>query len=249
MRRGPARPHDVPHRHAAGRQGIGQERSVATPGHRLGAHHRHRSLVRQLAQLAQALLELGGEHVVGEAPEAGVAPGAVGRVRSRAAQPPEPRQVPVVDALPLQRLPEGLLVVLGVVARARHGSDVGQDPDAVGGEDLHQLGEGAGRMADGEDPRATPPGRSARLPWREHGCHLRRARRRREPMPGRAAGGARTLPGACRLPPSGGRKSGRSIVEARSPWVEVSEKARAGLAEALRQDDGARYVRIRPGRG
>lgn len=38
-------------------------------------------------------------------------------------------------------------------------------------------------------------------------------------------------------------------MEAKSPCVEVSEKARVGLAEALRQNDGARYVRIRPGRG
>ncbi len=34
-----------------------------------------------------------------------------------------------------------------------------------------------------------------------------------------------------------------------SPDVEVTEKARGALAEALRQGDGARYVRIRVGRG
>lgn len=35
----------------------------------------------------------------------------------------------------------------------------------------------------------------------------------------------------------------------RTPEVEVTEKARAALAEALRQGEGARYVRIRVGRG
>ncbi len=35
----------------------------------------------------------------------------------------------------------------------------------------------------------------------------------------------------------------------KSPGVQVTEKARAALAEALRQGDGARYVRIRVGRG
>jgi len=33
------------------------------------------------------------------------------------------------------------------------------------------------------------------------------------------------------------------------PDIEVTEKARAALAEALRQGAGARYVRIRVGRG
>lgn len=35
----------------------------------------------------------------------------------------------------------------------------------------------------------------------------------------------------------------------KTPELEVTEKARAALAEALRQGDGARYVRIRVGRG
>jgi hypothetical protein len=34
-----------------------------------------------------------------------------------------------------------------------------------------------------------------------------------------------------------------------NPEIEVTEKARAALAEALRQGGGARYVRIRVGRG
>ncbi len=34
-----------------------------------------------------------------------------------------------------------------------------------------------------------------------------------------------------------------------SPDVQVTDKARAALAEALRQDGDARYVRIRVGRG
>ena len=34
-----------------------------------------------------------------------------------------------------------------------------------------------------------------------------------------------------------------------NPDVEVTEKARSALVEALRQGGGARYVRIRVGRG
>ncbi len=35
----------------------------------------------------------------------------------------------------------------------------------------------------------------------------------------------------------------------KSPDIEVTDKARAALVEALHQGDGARYVRIRVGRG
>lgn len=47
-------------------------------------------------------------------------------------------------------------------------------------------------------------------------------------------------------PTGGGRTVTRTT---KTPEVEVTEKARAALAEALRQGDGARYVRIRVGRG
>ena len=57
--------------------GIGDERAMTAPGHRLGAHQSDPTLCGPCTQLAEPALESFRQHVVGESSEARVPPAAV----------------------------------------------------------------------------------------------------------------------------------------------------------------------------
>src|SRR5260221_1196436 len=80
-------------RYAANRQRVRHQRPVAAPRHRFGAHNGGGSLPGELDQARNSGLEFRRLHVVRKAPETGVSPARIGRIRTRVAQAAELRQV------------------------------------------------------------------------------------------------------------------------------------------------------------
>ena len=69
---------DVLYVGAASGHGVSDEGAMASPRHRLRTHHGNDSIRGERVQLREPSLEVVGEHVVSEPPEAGVAPRGVG---------------------------------------------------------------------------------------------------------------------------------------------------------------------------
>lgn len=66
--------------HASHHQSIRDQRSVAAPGHGLGAHQDRPFSLGAFEEFLKALLEFGREHVVGVTLEGGVFPAGIWRV-------------------------------------------------------------------------------------------------------------------------------------------------------------------------
>ncbi len=116
------------------------------------AHSRAaRSPPGPLQELLEALLALGGEHVVGVPLEGGVLPAGVGGVGPAPPQAAQPRQLHVADAGRAQGGGQGVPVELGVVPRARHLAHVRDQGDAVGLQEPDELRQRPGRMAHRQD--------------------------------------------------------------------------------------------------
>ena len=129
----------VDHGEPAGEEGIGDQRTVATPGERFRAEKDEAVLAGLLFQVIERRGEPGGLHVVGEASKALVPPSSVRGIPSRMAQAPEGSQVFVGDAASGQEGGKALPVELGVVAGAGNGSDVDDELDPMGVQDGNEL--------------------------------------------------------------------------------------------------------------
>ncbi|MET3139271.1 acyl-CoA synthetase (AMP-forming)/AMP-acid ligase II [Undibacterium sp. GrIS 1.2] len=135
-------------------QGVGDQRAVAAPGYRFGAHQRDAVISGELDDTREVRGEIGRLHVVGITTKRRVALGGVGRVRCRRPKAAEAACVGVPDVRGGQRRRQGILVELWVVARARHGANIDQLRDAVGDEQLNERPDGPGRVADGQHAAA-----------------------------------------------------------------------------------------------
>ena len=56
--------------------------------------------------------------------------------------------MPIADVKGFERVGQGVLVVLRVGARARHGAHIGDELDLGGLQELDECGEGPGRVPD-----------------------------------------------------------------------------------------------------
>ena len=90
--------HDVLGADSTNQQGIGDERTMTTPRHRLGAHQGDLLPVRQLDQFVQALLKFRRLHVIRITPKGSIAPPRVERIALRMTQPAKSRQVNVAQS-------------------------------------------------------------------------------------------------------------------------------------------------------
>src|SRR6266700_8030251 len=140
---------------AAGRQELGDQAPVAAPPGCLGAHEAG-SRLRE--GLAEGLLPRGRAHPRSVAPEGGHAQAReplLSRLAAEAAAQLD--RVPVGDPGLGQSGFEGTLVELRVPARARKAADVDERGYACGGQDLEQLLERTGTVADGKDAHVGNP--------------------------------------------------------------------------------------------
>ena len=132
-------------------QRVSNQRSMTTPGHRLGAHQHDALLLRQVDATLQAVFELRGLHVVGIATEAGIAPTGVRRVGPRTPQAAQPGHVSVVDLRAVQSRRQLVAIELGIVSRARDRPHVDDALDAVRLEEAEEFVDRARGMPDRED--------------------------------------------------------------------------------------------------
>src|SRR5262249_58132749 len=101
-------PDDVPDLDTAYEERIGDQLTMATPGHRFGAEDGGRSLARELEQPVERGLELVRVHVVGVGAEGGALPGDVARVALPAASPAQAGKPGVGDARRRERVAQRL---------------------------------------------------------------------------------------------------------------------------------------------
>ena len=144
--------HQVKDRAAAHQQIVGNDPAVTTPPHRFGAHDRGRPLVGEARELVEPFGKGIGQRIIGVIVEAAVLPEAIHfrrDVMGAAPKPAEPSD-PVVADLPFgERARKRVGIILGVGARARDGAHIDDQLDRAGTKELDELGDRAGRMADG----------------------------------------------------------------------------------------------------
>jgi len=96
-------------------KGIGDQRSMASPGQGFGAHQSSPLLSRKLDELTQVVLKVRGSHVISETSEGGVAPADILRARSWVAKPSKTRQMEVLHPSGLETIRKRLSIKLGVM--------------------------------------------------------------------------------------------------------------------------------------
>lgn len=151
MRAGLAWADDICNQQAAHQKRIAHQRAVAAPGNGLGAHDRAGLLASQLDQPVNALGKGLSLHVIGIVAEGLHPPALVDRVLGFRPQPAQFLQVDVFDAICRQGLLQGALLVLGVIARARHGADVDQPCHAIFVQQPEEFLDRPRGMPDGEN--------------------------------------------------------------------------------------------------
>lgn len=140
----------APHQH----QMVGQQTTVATPPHRLAAHHRRQATdVQESVHPPAELLSL---HVVGVRLERRVTEGGVSRSPYRAASPTEIFQPGVSD--PRHREPAAHLLapVLRVVSTSGIRPDIDHLRDTHSPQERCELVRGESPVTDGEDSSHLP---------------------------------------------------------------------------------------------
>src|ERR1039457_345177 len=93
-----SRTHDVLGADFTNQQGIGDERAMTAPWHRLGAHDCDPFLLSQPDQVFEALLEFWRLHVIRITPKGGISPAHIERIPLRMAQAAQSRQVNISQA-------------------------------------------------------------------------------------------------------------------------------------------------------
>jgi hypothetical protein len=101
---------------ASRQQRIRNQRSVATPRHRLCAHEHDALLSCQVNAILQAVFELLGLHVIGITAKAGIAPPGVRGAGPRTAQAAQARHVLIVNLPAVQSWGQLLAIELRIVS-------------------------------------------------------------------------------------------------------------------------------------
>ena len=111
---------DVLGANIANGQGVRDERTMAAPWQRFGAHQCDPALVCQLDQFFEALRKFRGLHVIRITSKGSIVPAQVERIAPSMTQPAESWQVNVAQSGFLQRAWQRSLIELRVVPRARY---------------------------------------------------------------------------------------------------------------------------------
>ena len=135
--------HDVLGADSTNHQGIGDERAMAAPWHRFGAHDCDPFLLSQPDQFFEALLKCWRLHVIRVTPEGGISPAHIERIALGMAQAAQFRQVNVAQAGFLQCPGQSSLVELGVMPGARHRPHIHDAGRTVGLEQADEFFERA----------------------------------------------------------------------------------------------------------
>jgi len=156
----------VQHRTIHGHGRVGDEKPMAAPRNRFGAHDHRRLEPRERQKIFECLLELPCLHIVGEGPETRVAPLSVARIAPSSPAAAERWHVGVPQAGIDQRSLEARLREVRVSRRCGEGAHIDQMCRAFSCQQSEKLFERSGRMPDREKPsgvhapRSFPP-----LPW------------------------------------------------------------------------------------
>ncbi len=130
---------------------VGDQPAVALPPQGFGAHHCRGRAPRQRGQPFAGLAVRGRRHVVGIAPEPGIAPGVVGRTRHGGAASAQVGHRDIPDPLARQGHRHRLPAELGVAARAGEPPHVGYGADTGRGQNAEEPCPVPGGMADGPE--------------------------------------------------------------------------------------------------
>jgi len=133
------RTHDMLGVDSTNQQCICDERTMTAPRHCFSAHQDDSLLVRQADQFFEALRKFGRLHVIGITSKRGISPTPVGRIAFRVTQPAECRQVHVSHAGLLQRLGQGRLVEMRIVAGTWQGAHIHDARCSVRLKQAHEL--------------------------------------------------------------------------------------------------------------
>jgi len=140
--------HDVPNRYSTDLQRIGDQRTMASPGHCLGTHDRDRLLLSGRDETLERRFKLGSLHIIRVAPEGSVPPARVGGIRPGVAQPSQILHLHVGDSRNPQGIGQYVAIELRIVPRLRDGPYVRQPLDAIRLKHSDERFDRASRMAD-----------------------------------------------------------------------------------------------------
>jgi hypothetical protein len=143
--------HNFKHANTSDTKGIGNERTMATPGHGFGTHQCRRAGFGQGDGAIERGREFRSLHVIGIAAKTRIAPTEIHRISARRSQAAEFFQVNIADAGGAKRSGQSVGVELRIVTRLGDGADVDELPDTMGVEELKESLDRAGGVADGEN--------------------------------------------------------------------------------------------------
>jgi hypothetical protein len=144
---------DVLDRETVDDQRIGDQGTMAAPGHGLGTQEHAAFPRNKIFQPRQCDSEFRGLHIIGKAAEARIAPALVRRIETRVAQPAKLLHVKVADSPAAQVFCQGLAVELRIMARAGNRAHVYHARNAMSREQGVELLERTRRVADGQHRR------------------------------------------------------------------------------------------------
>src|ERR1700730_1105868 len=143
--------YDVLNPNAATQEGVGDERAVASPWHRLGAHQSATFRCGEFDGAIETRLKLRRLHVIREPSETRIAPAQVGRIGPTATEPTEDFEMCVTDAGRAQRRRKGFARELRIVAGRRDRTALEDPLDMVQPEQAYEPVQRSCRVSDRKD--------------------------------------------------------------------------------------------------
>jgi hypothetical protein len=131
-------------RMAGGCEVIRDERTMAAPPHRFGAHECNPFRLRSTNDLVNTLPERIGLHIVGVPPKGPILPRYIGRIRKRSAAAAEVGNGFIPHLARSECFRERLLVKVGIAAGGRKPAYIGKATDSGTGKDIKKFGKRSG---------------------------------------------------------------------------------------------------------
>ena len=132
-------------------QGVGDQRTMASPGDGFRAHDDGRGHGGRFDELGQTVTKCRGLHVVRVTAKARIFPPGIDGILAGMPEPAESGLMDVPDPMNFQGRRQLILSKLRIAARLGDGADVHELPNAVGFQRLEKLLDGQRGVADGED--------------------------------------------------------------------------------------------------
>ncbi|VVM05489.1 hypothetical protein MAMC_00621 [Methylacidimicrobium cyclopophantes] len=144
---------EVLHGNAPGEEAVGDEPTVAAPGHGFRAEKNEPDLPNLLLQPIQCQRKLRSLHRVGKAAEARIPPCLVFGIPFGVAQTSQGSHMRISNIVSCQRSRKGLFVELRIVSRTWNGSDVDDTLNLFGLQNPKKLLQGPSAVSKGKDGR------------------------------------------------------------------------------------------------